>query len=112
PTLTEHTYGIPGLAEFNITTFDKQLFEGGKDGVPVTQFMRDFAEFTLVLEYDGLTVQRKFTKQEVQGQIDLFDRQTNPSKNQAPRIVRRPDAPPLKEPPLPFSLPWTNPQGK
>jgi len=102
PTPPQETFGIPGGAEFNITTFGKAVFDGGKDGVPISKFKRDFSSFTLVMEYDGKTYRRQFTNKEIQGQVDLFERQTDPRKSNAPRVVRRPNATPLEQPLLPF----------
>jgi hypothetical protein len=62
PTLPEYTYGIPALAEFRITTFEKVLFEQGKDGIPPAQFMNEFVPFTVTLEYDGLKIVRHYSK--------------------------------------------------
>jgi hypothetical protein len=109
PTLVAETYGIPGSAEFNITTFNKAVFEGGIDGIPISKFMRDFSSFTLVLEYDGNIYKRQFTQQEIQGQLQLFERQTDPSKNTAPRIVRRPNATPPAQPSFHFPPPAPEP---
>jgi hypothetical protein len=102
PTLTAETYGIPGSAEFNITTFGKSVFEGGVDGVPLSKFLRDFSSFTLVIEYDGIVYRRKFTQQEIKSQIELFERQTDPSKMNGPRVVRRPNAAPPAQPSFSF----------
>jgi len=63
PTLPEETYGIPGLAEFKIQTFEKLFFQTGKDGVPAEEFLRNYTPLTLVLEYDGIKVERKFSTQ-------------------------------------------------
>lgn len=105
PTLLKETYGIPGFSEFVITTFNKSMFDGGKDGMTLSKFLRDFSSFTLVLEYDGNTYRRLFTEQDIKKQLELFERQTDPSKNNAPRIVRRPNATPPIEPTFLFPPP-------
>ena len=38
PTPPEETYGIPGLADFDIGTHNKPFIETGKDGVPFSLF--------------------------------------------------------------------------
>jgi hypothetical protein len=69
PTRPEETYSIPPLAEFQITTFDKVFIEAGKDGVPISNFWKNFGSFTLVLEYDREKFQRHFSREEIQRQI-------------------------------------------
>ncbi|MGP0060457.1 MAG: hypothetical protein ACLPID_14325 [Beijerinckiaceae bacterium] len=99
PTLPEETYGIPGLANFKIQTFEKIAFEPGKDGVPVAQFLKDFVPFTLVLEYDGLKIERHFSKQMIEDELVRFERFSNPANSALiPRIVRKPNASPPKVP--------------
>jgi len=109
PTDPVDTYGIPAKAEFDITTFNKTIFEGGKDGIPFSKFLRDFASFKVVLEYDGITVKRQFTTKDIQAQLDLFERQTEPNKSNSPRVTRRPTAPAPVEPTFPFPPPQQPP---
>jgi len=78
PTLPEDTFGIPPLADFDITTFDKFFIVSGKDGIPISSFLNNFGAFTVVLEYDGMTFQRHFSIEEIKRQIDLFERSLNP----------------------------------
>jgi hypothetical protein len=93
PTLPEETYGIPGLAEFKIQTFEKVFFETGKDGVPSDEFVRDYVPFTLVLEYDGIKVERKFSKQDIEAELKRFEVLADPANSSLnPRIVRKPTA--------------------
>ena len=94
PTLPEQTYGIPGYADFDITTLDKTFVAFGSDGVTAAKFMSDFVPFTISIEYDGGKVERQFTKAEVLQQISLFENTLN--QQSTPRILRKPDAaPPL-----------------
>lgn len=114
PTLPDETFGIPAGADFDITTFDKPIFQGGVDGIPLSKFMRDFASFTVVIEYDGITVRRQFTTKEIEAQIELFERQIDPRKANTPRVTRRPTAtPPIQSTfhlPVPESKDIKSPQ--
>jgi hypothetical protein len=99
PTLPEETYGIPGLAEFKITTFEKPFFETGKDGIPADEFIKEDTPLTLVLEYDGIKVERKFSTKDIEEQIRRFEAFSNPANSSLnPRIVRKPTAAPAKFP--------------
>ena len=103
PTLPEETYGIPGLAEFKIQTFEKLFFETGKDGVPTDEFVKNYTPLTLVLEYDGIRVERKFSSKDIEAQIRRFEAVANPANSSLnPRIVRKPTAAPAQAdfPPL------------
>lgn len=97
PTLPEETYGIPALAEFKIQTFEKIFFETGKDGIPADEFIKKYTPFTLVLEYDGIKVERKFSTKDIEAQVKRFEAFANPANSSLnPRIVRRPTAAPAK----------------
>jgi hypothetical protein len=112
PTLPDQTYGIPGFADFDISTFDKAIFEQGKDGVLLSKFLKDFGTFTLVLEYDGLKIERHFSNDEIAKQLALFENSTNLQNNTNPRVLRKPDAaPPImpSAPPLPLPMPANPP---
>jgi hypothetical protein len=98
PTLPEETFSIPPLADFEITTFDKAFIEAGKDGMPISIFWNNFGPFMLVLEYDGVRFQRHFSKEEIQRQLDMFEKSLNPKSN--PFVLRRPNASPAALPPL------------
>ena len=99
PTLPEDTYGIPGLADFKIQTFEKVVFETGKDGVPAEQFLREFVPFTVILEYDAIKIERKFSKQEIEEELKRFETFANPANSSLiPSILRKPTAPPPKFP--------------
>lgn len=105
PTKPEETYGIPGLAEFDIVTFENAVMQSGVDGIPVSQFLREFGSFTVVLEYDGIKVEQKYTSEQVKGAIARFEKGANPDRTTVPRVTRRPDAKPPIQPMLPFQLP-------
>jgi hypothetical protein len=98
PTRPDETYSIPPLADFEITTFNKAFIEAGKDGIPISEFWSNFGSFTLVLEYDGRKFKRHFTREEIQRQIDMFEKSLNPKSN--PFVLRKPDASPAALMPL------------
>ena len=102
PTLPQETFGIPAFAEFDIATYEKLFFEPGKDGVPVSKFINNFAPFTLVLEYDGTRVVRRFSREEVNKQIEIFEKSL--SLQSIPRVLRKADATPPIMSPLPTLL--------
>ncbi|MCK1637353.1 hypothetical protein IVA95_07075 [Bradyrhizobium sp. 157] len=111
PTLAEQTFGIPPLAEFEISSSEKPFIESGKDGIPLSKFLHDFVPFTVSLEYDGVKYERRFTADEVRLQAEVFRKTYTPQSN--PRITRKVDAKsaplmPLETiipQPLPKSLP-------
>jgi hypothetical protein len=100
PTPPEETFGIPGLADFDIATFDKPFVMSGVDGVPLSQFLRDFGAFTVILKYDGTTVERHFSVEQINAQVALLRKQSEPDTN-APRITRTPTAKPVQMFPSP-----------
>jgi hypothetical protein len=103
PTLPEETYGIPGLAEFKITTFEKTFFQTGKDGIPAGEFIKNYTPLTIVLEYDGIKIERKYSAADIEAQVKRFEAFSNPANSSLnPRIVRKPTATPVKNdfPPL------------
>jgi hypothetical protein len=102
PTKPEETYGIPGLAEFDIVTFENTTVQSGVDGIPASQFLRDFGAFTVVLEYDGIKIEQKFTSDIVKAAITKFEKTANPERTTAPRVTRRPNAKPPPQAFLPF----------
>ena len=107
PTLPEETYGIPGLAEFDIVTHKTQAIQSGVDGMPLSKFLREFGAFTLVLEYDGIKLEKQFTADSIKKQLELFDKSLNPQNATIPRVTRKPNATPPPEPiimPLPFPM--------
>jgi hypothetical protein len=111
PTIPEETFGIPGLADFDISTHEKPYIENGKDGVPSSQFLRDFGAFTVVLKYDGATYERHFSIEQIHAQLALFERLSRPQDAGAPRVTRKSTAkpaqpfPPLPAPELPLKPP-------
>jgi hypothetical protein len=58
PTKPEETYGIPGLADFDVVTHEQAMPTTGVDGMPLSRFLRDFGAFTVVLEYDGIKIEK------------------------------------------------------
>jgi hypothetical protein len=106
PTRPEETYSIPPLADFEITTFDKAFIQAGKDGMLISDFWSNFGSFTLVLEYDGKKFQRHFSREEIQRQIEIFEKSLNPKSN--PFVLRKPNASPAALMPLePLVVPNT-----
>ena len=89
--LPRETFGIPPFADFQIVTHEKPVIETGKDGVPITKLLNDFVPFTILLEYDGLKVERHFSREEVARQIEIFEKSINPLSN--PYVLRRATAP-------------------
>jgi hypothetical protein len=98
PTSPDQTYGVPALADFDIGTYDRPTAEMGKDGVPVSQFLNTFIPFTVVLEYDGKRIERQFSKDEINKQIEIFEKSLNPLSN--PHVLRKADATPPRMPSL------------
>lgn len=111
PTQPDETFGIPGLADFDIATFDKPFVMTGVDGVPVSQFLRDFGAFTIILKYDGSTIERHFSVEQINAQVMLLKKQSEPDTN-APRVTRKPTAKPAPAfpPPIAPELPLQNGQ--
>jgi hypothetical protein len=108
PTRFEETYGIPGMADFDIVSFENAVIQTGIDGMPVSQFLRDFGSCTLVLEYDGIKVEQKFTSEMIKNAIDTFEASLNPRRiTTIPRVTRRPNATTPIQSVLPFPLPPT-----
>jgi hypothetical protein len=103
PTPPDQTYGIPGLADFDITTSDKAFMDLGKDGEPISDFLRHFGAFTLVLKYDGTTIERHFTLEQIKEQVGRLDKQARPLDTSAPRVTRKLTATPV--PGFPFAVP-------
>jgi hypothetical protein len=92
PTLPQETFGIPAFADFDIGTFEKPFIEAGKDGVTVTRFLNDFVPFTISLEYDGIKIERRFSREEVNKQVEIFEKSLNPLSD--PHVLRRANASP------------------
>ena len=103
PTLPEQTFGVPSLADFDIGTYDKPFAEYGKDGIPLTQFINTFVPFTVSLEYDGQEYQWRFSKNEINRQVEIFEKALNPLSN--PHVIRKANAAPFPLMPLHPLLP-------
>ncbi len=87
PTLPQETFGIPGFADFDVATYDKFFADPQSDGMPVARFMSQYVPFTISLKYDGAQFTRHYSKEEVQRQIDVFEKAT--SLQSTPRVIRR-----------------------
>jgi hypothetical protein len=109
PTLPEETFGIPGLADFDIVTHNMPVIQTGVDGMPLSKFLRDFASFTVVLEYDGTKVERRFTTEEIKRQVTILEKSIDPTKSVIPRVTRKRTATPPPPPAL-MVLPLQVPQ--
>jgi hypothetical protein len=109
PTRPEETFGIPGLADFDIATFENTVMTQGVDGVPVSQFLREFGSCTVILEYDGTRVERNFSNEKIRKAIAAFESSLNPQRTTAPRVTRRPNAAPPAQAALPLPLPLPTP---
>jgi hypothetical protein len=107
PTSPEETYGIPPLADFDVGTYDKPFADVNQDGVTITKFLNTFVPFSVVLEYDGAKFERKFSKEEVVRQVDLFEKSFKPLSN--PHVLRRTTAKPAPLPPLRSLVPQPTP---
>jgi hypothetical protein len=89
PTPPEDTNGIPGFAEFSISTYGK-VFATELDGIPASKFVRDFGPFTLFLKYDGVVYQRHFSADQIDEQISRAQKGTI-----TPHVTRKPTAKPV-----------------
>jgi hypothetical protein len=108
--LPEETYGIRGLAEFDIVTHKMTMIQTGVDGMPVSKFLKEFGAFTVVLEYDGIKVERRFSIEKIKKQIEAFEKSSNPEKTTMPRVTRKPTATPPPSPTfMTIPLPLPNP---
>lgn len=105
PMRPEDTFGIPGLADFDIVTYEQAVITQGVDGVPLSEFLREFGSFTLVLEYDGIKVERKFSSEQIKRAVDAFESSLNPQRTTSPRVTRRPTAAAPIQSVLPFPMP-------
>jgi hypothetical protein len=103
PTLPNDTFGIPGLADFDIATHNSIISDYLKDGEPLADFIRNFGAFTVVLKYDGTTIERHYTVDQIKAQVELFEKRIKPQSTSIPRVTRKPTAPPA--PTLPFMVP-------
>ena len=112
PTRPEETYGIPGLADFEIVSWEPAVTDMSKDGMLVSQFLREFGTFTLVLEYDGLKIDRTFTTEEIKKQVEMLEFAHRPGVNPASKVTRRPNATVPLTPTLPFPPPYRPPPSR
>ena len=87
----EDTNGIPRKTGFTIASapFPPRLppRKGDPEGMPISRFVIDFAEFTFIFEYDGKKFVRHFATEEVRQQIAQFEAATAPKR--PPGVTRR-----------------------
>ncbi|HXD14367.1 MAG TPA: hypothetical protein VNU65_09330 [Xanthobacteraceae bacterium] len=103
-TAPKDTLGIPGFADFDIVSFEKPLFVNVlHEGPSLTKFLSTFVPFTIVMQYDGKTYQRRFSREEVDRQVALFETASGPITN--PHVVRKSSLPPPPPPPLTTLIP-------
>jgi hypothetical protein len=89
PTDPRDTNGIPPFAEFDVVTKDIPVRIVNGVIVSGTESMADFAEFEFEFDYDGNKFVRRFTKDEVDAQRQMFSRITDPDKSSVPRVTRK-----------------------
>jgi hypothetical protein len=94
PTPPEDTYGIPGFAEFDVATYNKVA---GSDttGIEASSFLRNFGPFTMILNYDGVTHRRHFSKEQIETQVTLLEKQATGQVTILPHVTRRPNLKPV-----------------
>jgi hypothetical protein len=116
PTDPAETFGIPAFAEFNIGTFEKPAAEispteGVLDGAALSEFKATFVPFTVVIEYEGGRVERRFTREEIEQQFSIFQKTFNKTLNPLsdPYVLRKPSARPVTLPPLHPLIPLATP---
>jgi hypothetical protein len=105
PTRPEETFGIPALADFDVVTYEEAIITHGVSGIPVSQFIREFGNFTIILEYDGIRVEHKFTTAQINAAVKKLEETANPQRTTAPRVTRRPNASAPVQLALPVPLP-------
>jgi hypothetical protein len=99
PTLPKDTLGIPGFADFDIVSYEKPyVLNVLYDGKALSNFLRTFVPFTIIMHYDGKTYQRRFSKDEVDRQVAILEKAAGPITN--PHVVRKRSLPPAAPPPL------------
>lgn len=101
PTPPEQTLGIPAFSLFAIATHKKPMFVNVPyaDAIPATKFESEFVPFTIVMKYAGTEYKRRFSREEVDRQLALFEKAAGPPTN--PYVVRKETASPITSlPPL------------
>jgi hypothetical protein len=100
PTLPKDTSGIPPFADFDIVSSKKPFYVNiiNEGAQPVSNFLRRFVPFTVVVRYSGKSYQRQFSKAEVDKQVALLEKLAGPIT--IPHVVRKDSAPPVPLPPL------------
>jgi hypothetical protein len=116
PTAPDETYGIPPFAEFNVGTYEKPTLaisptEGAMDGALLADFKAAFAPFTVVIEYEGGRLERRFSQNEIDRQFSIFEKTNEKTFNplSSPYVLRRPNARPVDLEPLHSIIPLASP---
>ena len=94
PTPPEDTYGIPGFAEFDVATYNKVAVSDTAD-IEASSFLRNFGPFTMILNYDGVTHRRHFSKEQIETQVTLLEKQATGQVTILPHVTRRPNLKPV-----------------
>ncbi len=95
PTPPEETLGIPAFSLFAVVTHKKPLYVNipYDDSVSATKFKNEFAPFTVVMKYAGKEYKRQFSRAEVDLQLAIFTKASDPPSN--PYVARKETAPPI-----------------
>ncbi len=96
PTKPDDTNGIPPFAEFDVMTYGPRFLNivtGVIQAKEKGESFSEFSEFEFYFEYDGNKFVRRFTKQEIQHQREMFDNITNPDKSSIPHVTRKVSSP-------------------
>jgi hypothetical protein len=74
PTPPKDTYGIPGFAEFDVSTYKKGSVSD-TDGIVANDFLRHFGPFMVILNYGGSTHRHHFDEEQIEALITLLEKQ-------------------------------------
>jgi hypothetical protein len=89
PTSPNDTNGIPPFADFDIVTMEGPVNILNGQIVSRIEKMSDFSEFELEFDYDGNKFVRKFTKDEIDKQRQMFSNILDPDKSSVPRVTKK-----------------------
>jgi hypothetical protein len=89
PSSPNDTNGIPPFADFDIVTMEGPVNVVNGQIVSRIEKMSDFSEFEFEFDYDGNKFVRKFTKDEVDKQRQMFSNILDPDKSSVPRVTRK-----------------------
>lgn len=82
----EETNGIPPKCQFWIRALFRDP-NAEREGIAAENFLKEFSSFTFVFEYDGKEYKYRFDRKEVETQIELFRKDSNPKPS--PMVTRR-----------------------